>query len=212
MFEAWNDLCATIYERGKDTPARTWWHAERHPAIYRALRIDPADPVAFYATLPFRLARIDARPVLLIAHPCPLTLGPVDEDWLGIETVMAWNPVDGSVSVLGDDAPQIVGDASTGAIYGEAFAFARAWVEARAAFATLRRDALGKDWHVKPTESGQAPGALIVGDIDKIRWRMHDLPREIEAVGIDPARLNRAILRAANLPRARAANTMRIAA
>ena len=203
--EAWNALCATVHARGKDSPAKTWWHAEAgHAAIYRALRIDPAEFGAFYAGLPFRLARIDGKPLVLAAHPCPLTLGPIDEDWLGIEAVTAWNPVDGSVSILGDDGAQIIGDLTDAApdLYANAFAFFRAWVETRAAFAMTRTQFAGKDWAVTPTEYGEAPGALIVGDPDKVRWPTATMPRHLVCHGIDAIRINKAILRSANLPRA----------
>lgn len=202
-FTEWNDLCARIHAREKDTPAKTWWNAPAgHRAIYRALQIDPAEFGAFYATLPFRLARIEDKPVVLVAHPCPLTLDPVDEDWLGIEAVLAWNPVDGAVSVLGDPTPQIIGSTAHGALYGSAFAFFRHWVETRAAFAMHRQLTAGKDWSSPPQEFGTAPGALVVGDPEKVRWVPHALPRDLTVIGLDAMKINRALLRAANLPRA----------
>lgn len=200
----WNELCAAVHARSKDSPAKTWWHAERHPAIYRALKIDPAEFGAIYACLPFRLARIEGRAIVLAAHPCPLTLGPVDPDWLGIETVLIWDVAAKTVSVMGDDVPQIAGHltAETPTLYGTPFGFFRAWVEARAAFAMARSQSAGKDWAVTPTERGTAPGALIVGDIDKVRWVPGAMPRDLGVVDLDPTRINRAILRAARLPRA----------
>lgn len=206
--EAWNELCALVHARQKETPGKTWWEAQAlHPAIYRALKVDPNDFGAVYAVLPFRLARIEGKPVVLVAYPAPLTLGPVDEDWLAIEQVVVWNPADGSTYVLGDQVPQLVGDLQTPTIYGNAFQFFRAWVEARAAFAMLRRQTAGKNWAVVPTETGDAPGALVIGDADKIRWVPHTMPREISCIGIDPVKINKAILRCANLPRATAAQS-----
>lgn len=199
----WNDLCARVHAREKDGPGKTWWNAQpAHPAIYRALQVDPCEFGAFYAILPFRLARIEGEPRILAAHPCPLTLGPIDEDWLEIEAVIAWNPVDNTATVLRDDAPQLFGDLDEAVLFGDPFAFFRSWVEARAAFAMHRNHTAGKEWASPPTEFGTAPGALIVGDADKIRWAPSSMPRDLAVVGIDPIKINRAILRAANLPRA----------
>lgn len=205
MLDAWNDLCAVVHARTKDIPGKVWWNATAgHPAIFRVMRVDPAEFGAFFACLPFRLARIDGEAVVLAAHPCPLTLGPVSDDWLDIETVLAWNPKSGAVRVLGDDAPQIAGRLTdeTPTLYGDAFSFFRAWLEARAAFAMLRSQTASKEWAAKPTEFGTAPGALIVGDPDKVRWVPYALPRDIQCVGIDATKINRAIMRAARLPRA----------
>lgn len=201
--QEWNDLCARVHAREKDGPGKTWWNAQAgHPAIYRALKVDPNEFGAFYAILPFRLARIEGQPRILAAHPCPLTLGPIDEDWLSIEAVISWNPVDNTATVLRDKTPQLVGDLNEPVLFGDPFAFFRSWVEARAAFAMHRSHTAGKEWASPPTEYGTAPGALIVGDADKIRWAPSAMPRDLAVVGIDPIKINRAILRAANLPRA----------
>lgn len=204
--EEWNALCALVHAREKASPGKLWWDAEfGHRAIYRALRVDPDEFGAFYAILPFRLTRIDGKPLIVVAHPCPLTLGPVTEDWLDIESVIVWNPVDNSATVMGDDVPQLVGDVEQSTLFGDPFAFFRSWVEARAAFAMLRSQSAGKEWSVSPTEFGTAPGALIVGDPDKVRWVPHAMPRDLTCVGVEPQKINRAILRSARLPRAVAA-------
>lgn len=209
--EAWNDLCAAVYARSKDTPARTWWEAEAmHPALFRALRIDRAEFAAPYAAHPFRLARIEGKAVVLAAHPAPRILGPVDDDWLGIETVIVWNPVDDTATVPGDPVPQLVGALSDDApaLHASPFAFFRAWLEQRAAFAMLRSTMVGKDWAVRPTERTHAPGALMIGTPEQIRWNPSALPQHIECHGTDAKRVNSAIFRAAKLPRV----TMRAAA
>lgn len=208
---AWNELCATVYARSKDSPGKTWWDAQAmHPALFRALRIDPAEFGAVYAVHPFRLARVDGKPVVLAAHPAPRILGPVDDDWLGIETVIAWNPVDDSAAVLGDTVPQLVGALTdeAPALFASPFAFFRAWLEERAAFAMLRSQLVGKDWAARPTERGHAPGALMIGTPEQIRWNPASLPQHIECHGTDAKRVNSAIFRAARLPRV----TMRAAA
>lgn len=210
--EGWNALVALVHARAKDCPALTWWNAEAlHPATFRALRIDPAEFGAVYAAHPFRLARIDGKPLILAAHPAPLVLGPVDDDHLAIEAVIAWNPVDNFAFVLGDETPQLVGAITDEAptLFASPFAFFRAWIEARAAFAMLRSQLVGKDWMARPTEQGTAPGALMAGPVEAIRWNPASLPRDLTCVGADPAHINRAILRAARLPRV--TNSMRAA-
>ena len=76
------------------TPGRTWFHA-RHDAkaVCRALRINPDDDGAIYATTPFRIARVNDKVVVLAAHPAPRNFTPIDEDWLDIATVIAWTLV-----------------------------------------------------------------------------------------------------------------------
>src|SRR6187431_683648 len=66
--EAANVVSATLYAREKDTPGKTWWHAEAmHPAIFRALRMSKDDDGSIFAAVPFRLARIDGRARILVA-------------------------------------------------------------------------------------------------------------------------------------------------
>ena len=203
--EAWNDLCATVNAREKDSAGKTWWNADAsHPAVYRALKVDPNEFGAFYAVLPFRLVRIEGKPLIIAAHPAPLTLGPVTEDWLDIEAVIAWNPVDNTATILTDTQPQVVGPVNdiTPTLFGNPFQFFRKWVEQRAAFAMARSQSASKEWATPPREFGTAPGGLIVGDPDKIRWAPSVLPRDLLCIGVDAQKINRAILRSANLPRA----------
>lgn len=210
-----NAISEYWYALGKDCPGKTWWEAEgMHPALFRALRIDRNDAGAIYAMHPFRLAKVDERHVILAAWPCPFIFGVPDENWFGIETVLAWDPVKNRATVLGDEQPQIVGAFASpdkGTLFAQPFAFFRAWVEQRAAFATAYQAARAAHFTTPPAER-DAPGKLLVGDAGKVRWRGHDLPETLTCVGIDPAQINRAILRQANLPRAVAGQSMARAA
>jgi hypothetical protein len=202
----WRDL-------DRDSPAKVWNALPfNHPAIARALKIDKSDPTATFALLPFRYHRADTGHRILAAWPTPRTLGPSDDDWLGIDVVLSWCPVTNAVEVLGDSVPQLVGafrDDAT-ALFSDPLAFFHAWMRRRAAFLVQWQQAARTAWQSKPLEPDLAPGCLMVGAADAIRWRAHDLPATLECVGVDPARVNRAILKAAQLPRA--VNAMRAAA
>ncbi len=189
----------------------TWQNADPlHPAIYRALRIDPADPASFYAAYPFRLAKIDGAHVILAALRCP-PVGEVAEP----ETLISWHPPSGTFAIVGDVNPQLIEPDhpdDEAHIYGDFFAFARAWVERRAAWFQRHLDQMADKWahpNVEPSD-GNLPGYLVVGDITKVRMP-RDLPPVLTAHGIKPKALNAAIFRSANLPRVNE-NTMRIAA
>ena len=208
-----NALSARLYALNKDCPGKTWWDADpMHPAICRALRIDPQEEGAVFAKAPFRLAKIDDRHVILAAYPAPRLLGPVDGEWLNIEAVVAWDPRTDEASVLGDLEPQLIGATAEGTIFGSARAFFTAWLHARAAFFVRWIASRKGDWAHGAIEHDLAPGALAVGPIDAIQWNPSALPAELRAVAIDPAKLNRALLKAARIPRAYAANPMKAVA
>lgn len=203
--ETVNELSAWLYSISKDCPGKVWWDAEpTHPAVYRALRIDKDEWPAVYACAPFRLARVDDTPVILAAHPAPRTLGDPDLDWLGIEAVLCWNPATGEFCVIGEDTPVLFGrvDAQSSVIFAEPRTFLQQWAAKRAAFAAQRREARDKKWHIAPTEIDEAPGCLLVGDPNRIRWPIHEMPSDIACVGIDPKAVNRAIIKSARLPKA----------
>jgi hypothetical protein len=198
-----NAVSAYWHALGKDSPGKVWWDAEYcHPAIYRALKVDRSDPVASYACAPFRLGKIDEKHVILCAWP-PLPNLSECRDWLSIDQVIVWHPKENTASILGDINPQVVGafpDTDTGTIFASPFAFFRALIEERASFATAYQASKKAHWQTAPSEKF-TPGVLMVGDPDKIRWRLSDLPPVIECVGIDPAKVNKAIFKSARLPR-----------
>lgn len=199
--------CAIQYDRAlqRDCLAKTWFMAEpTHPAIYRALKIDPTDPAAWYAAAPFRLAKIDGAHVILTAWPVPKMLSDYPQDWLDIETVMVWDPVHNRVTIPEDISPQLVGawpSAGTAILFGTPFSFFRAIAEERAALFTQVVRARKAHWLSDPSET-IAPGMLVVGDLKRIRLPVSTMPRDLECVGIDPREVNAAIQRSAALPRA----------
>lgn len=210
-----NALSAYNHALRKDTPAKRWWNLDAtHAATARALRINPQDDGAAYALIPFRLARTPEGPRILVAHPCPRFFAPQDPDWLGIETVLSWEPNSNTVQVEGDPSPRLVGawrdDATT--LFNDPRAFFQAWAQRRAQFAIQREVYSGKSWHTAPAECDLAPGQLIVGDASKVRWNPAAMPEHVECVGIDPRVVNKAVLRAAHLPRLTAGQPLRAVA
>lgn len=205
-----NSLSIWLYALNKDTPAKTWWNATAmHPGIFRALHIAKDEPGAIFAAMPFRLARIDETPVILSAHPCPPFFDERGDDWLGIEHVIAWNPVTDTAHVLGDPGPQIIGRAPASGevtVFASPYAFFRAYAEARAQWLTGWQ-AIESDWHRRPEEPDLTPGFLLIGNADKVRWPISELPEHFTTQGIDPQTANRAMLRQVRIPRASAKQT-----
>lgn len=207
MDDTFNDLSAKVYARGKDTPGRRWWHLDTwHPAIGRALRISREGPEAFYACMPFRLTRApDRTPLISIAYPTPHIFTDV-EDWLGIETVLHWNPVTNTVEIDGDTGAQLVGKfspaADRGTIYADPRAFFQDWCRQRAQFYVQRQASIHNHWTAPLVERDDVPGVLVVGGVDKIRWPVHQMPEVLNCVGIDPTKINRALMKSARIPRA----------
>jgi hypothetical protein len=187
-----------------NTPAKEWWHcAATHPAIARALKIDRAQTGGVYALAPFRIYHDGEKHLILAAYPCPRILGPIDMDWLGIEAVLAWNPVDDTATILGDHTPGLFGSDGEGmndfTLYASPRAFLTDWAINRA-HAYVRLTELRKNAWADAEDSDTPPGALAIGDLDKIR--LTDLPRDFAAQGFDIANLNKAILKQARPPRA----------
>lgn len=205
--DAFNDLFATLHAREKDSPAKVWWHAESmHPAIFKALKMDRAEDGAIYAAAAFRLYRTEDSAAILCAFPAPRILENGDPDWLGIETVLAWNPRTDTAYVLGDPVPQVIGRVPTDEplhIHASPFAYLRALAEARARWFVMRRVVQG-DWHAV-TEPDLTPGLLLIGDPAKVSWPIHAMSGDITVHDIDARAFNNALIRQARIPRAVAA-------
>jgi hypothetical protein len=201
--EANNIVSAHFHALERDTPAKTWWNADaNHPAIARALRIDRQALGAPYALIPFRLWNDGERHVILAAHPTPRCLGPVDLDWLGIESVIAWDPRKDTATLLpADDA--LVGNfgaTDAGTLFASPRDFFTEWMRARAAFFVRWCESRRGEWAHGAIEFDLAPGKLIVGDVEKTT--LSGLPETLHCRGIAPQQVNRAIIKRANLPRA----------
>jgi hypothetical protein len=199
-----NSVSAWLHALGKESPAKAWWEAPGwHPAIGRALRIDRREAGAVYALAPFRLLRLEDRHVIAAAWPAPRMLDDPDFDWLGIESVIAWDPVGRTTEVLGDPAPQIVGTfTNEPALFGDTHAFFVAWARRRAVFFQRWLDSRTGKWAHTAPERDEVPGCLAVGALEKIRWSPASLPETLNVVGLDAGKLNKVLLKAARVPRA----------
>lgn len=208
--DALNDFYATIYAREKDTPGKAFWHAEAmHPAIFRALHMDRNETGAVYAAAAFRLARTLDGARILCAFPAPRILEDGDDDWLGIEVVLIWNPVDDTAQVMGDPVAQVVGSVPYDEalhVHASPYAYLRALAEARAQWFALRCAVKGQWRHA--SEPDLTPGLLLIGnDPAKVRWPLHEMPENITVHGLEARAFNNALLRQARIPRAVAAPT-----
>lgn len=199
-----NHVSKYAFALKSNTPAKEWWHcAATHPAIARALKIDRSQMGGVYALAPFRVFHDGEKHVILAAYPCPRILGPIDMDWLGIEAVIAWNPLDDTATILGDHTPGLFGSDGEGTdpftLYASPRAFLTDWAINRAQ-AFVRITTLRKNKWADAEDKDAPPGALAVGPIDKIN--LTQLPREFAAQGFDAVELNRTIIKQARLPRA----------
>ena len=203
-FDWQNALSSILYSRKKDTPAKTWWECDPwHPAVGRALKIDRQQEGGVFALAPFRLWHDGERHLILAAHPAPRILGPIDDDWLNIANVVAWDPQTDKAEIVGDINPALVGrfaDREEGVIFASPRDFFTAWAVERAQFFSRWVQTRKGTWAHPAPERDLAPGKLAVGQIDKITWT--GLPATVHARGINPQTLNKMILRQANLPRA----------
>lgn len=201
--DGWNNLAAYWRDISRETPAKKWWNLPfDHPLIGRALRLDRTQPGATYALAPFRYLKSGDRHLILAAYPCPHIFAPIDYDWLGIETVLAWEPATDKVKVLTDNRPQLFGRLSEedNTVFADPRAFFTAWMRARAWYASARQQAAYSRWNAIPPEIDLLPGALMIGDPEAIHWPTTTMPRHLQCVGIEPKRVNRAILKSARLP------------
>jgi hypothetical protein len=129
-----------------------------------------------------------------------------DSDWLAIDTVLSWNPVDDSAEVLEETAAlagAIPPDAATLDIYSSPFAFLRAFAEARAQF-FVNWTWISGDWRRRPVEPDLSPGLLLIGEPADVRWPLSRMPETIRCQGVDARALNRAMLKQARVPHATA--------
>jgi hypothetical protein len=212
--EAYQILRASL---DRDTPGRAWdlaFNVADRRTICRALKIDPAEQGAFYATFPFRIVRDGDKAWIAGAIGCQRALDPNSvRDWrhTDVSDVILWNPRTGHVQLAGDPSATLIepADYANGRynIYGDGFAFFRAWADKRAEIGAGIISAKASNSHiipVEPVDSGM-PGALVIGDLDQVRWRDLNATVLVAGPGIDPQKLNRAIFRSARLPRVEAA-------
>lgn len=199
-----NAISAWLHALGKDSPAKAWWDAPAwHPAVGRALRIDRSETGAVYALAPFRLIQVEQRHFIAAAWPAPRLLDDPEFDWLGIEHVILWDPVNLTTTLLGDDMPLTVGSfANEATLYGDTHSFFVAWAQRRAVHFQRWLDTRNGHWTHAAPERDEVPGMLTIGPVDRIRWSPAGMPETLHTVGLDARHLNKVLLKAARVPRA----------
>jgi hypothetical protein len=204
--DAVNAVAAYEFAMSKDCPAKAWWNCRpTHPAVYNCLNISADAEGAVYACAPFRACRTERGSRIIAAYPAPRIFDQPDTDWLCIHAVIAWNPVDDTAEVLGDPAPQIVGHLSdeTNVIFASPRAFLQHWARRRGQYLARRQKAKQGAWNKPPAEQDEVPGVLMIGAPADIRWRPSEMPSDIQCAGVSPAVINKELLKAAKVPRAR---------
>ena len=203
-----------------DTPGMAWRRADARrgrASILRALRVDAADPASFYATFPLRILNTaEDECWIAAAAGCPRLFGatcdPCPE--LDISDVILWNPSTGALRLLGEAAcsstiilPYLVGAGLERRVivYADPAAFFRAWADRRAEVWGRRRAVVDRKWTHGVTEhfDGGLPGALIIGDLGKVRLPLDTSVLEA-GPGVDARRLSQQVYRRADLPRVQA--------
>lgn len=204
--DAINAVASYQFAASRDCPAKAWWGCRpTHPAVYESLGIAATAEGAVYACAPFRACRTDRGNRIIAAYPAPRLFDHPDNDWLCVRTVIAWNPVDDTAEVLGDPTPQIVGSLSdkTNVIFASPRAFLQQWARRRGQYLAARQQARASSWNKPPVEQDEVPGALMIGAPADIRWRPSEMPSDIQCAGVNPAVINKELLKAAKVPRAR---------
>ncbi len=192
-------------------PEVEWAAADHHAAIFRALQIDPRDPVSLYATLMCRLMRIDGKPVIVVAYPCPRTFVETETfeesfPWMVIKDLIIWDPTSNQARPFETFNPGLKGafpEGDVGKVYGDPKAWLQDWARSRAQWLIHRNAIAAQQWTKPPEEPDHCPGVLMLGDPDKIHWPAFEMPRNIEVIGAPAAQINKAIMRSAQLPRVR---------
>ena len=200
--------------QGGTLAARSWaavpfQHHREH--ILKALKIDKAEPSALYSTAALRVIADEGVTWIGGAVGCPPSLNIAQVmDWQidDISDVILWNPRSNECQVMGEakgqatlTLPYPMPDHLT--VYGDPFSFFRAWAERRAKTFGRHQSRKGRKWAHGAAEplDGGLPGALIVGDQGRITWRDLSAQTISAGPGVDRDELNRAVFRAAKLPR-----------
>lgn len=193
--------------------AETWARAPfsyHRATILKLLRIDPTDRVAHFATAPFRIVQDDGCAWVAGAVGCPAH---IDADAIAtwtprrIRSVILWNPKRDELRVMGEAASQasliLPDDCQTLTVYADGFSFFRAWAERRAEHAVRAVHVAGRAFTARVVEPADSliPGALAIGDFEKLPWRQAEAETILPGPGVDPETLRKAVWRAYSVPR-----------
>lgn len=195
-------------------PAAIWHntpYTHHRKAIFKALRVDPADPASGFACACFRVIADDGVTYIAGAVGCPPHLDLERfKNWTpdDITDVILWSPRTNDLRALGEARSQTVlitpvASENTIMVYADGFAFFRAWLEARAAYAVRKQGLISNAWvHPLPEPSDSfIPGALVIGDIAKVKeWPAIADASLIAGPGVTDDALRQSVWRAAHIP------------
>lgn len=200
--EAWQALKRDL---AADTPARRWDQAGHRRGRDSIKRLLGAENWPAYATVPFRTLDTDHGPRIAAAvgGDRPLTRGRIDvHGFLDITDVLLWEPRSNSIAIADEpDAARLImpsedNRADRLTVYRDPFAFLRDWVARRVEVLALYQ---GGHKHFE-TRDGCLPGALVIGDLERIPWHKMRVPALVTGPGLDRRALSRAVYRAHQLP------------
>jgi hypothetical protein len=195
-----------------DEPSRAWqtasnamWAGDRRPLRWMArhLRVDPADPRAWFALGGF--APMEIAGTWHIAAPVPAP-DPFSSSSFPGDDVVIVDPEANAAALLGDPGPALVAPTpqpDSLFVHTDPLKWLRAWADDRVVFLETRREAFERA-RIIPTFSGQPPAALAIGDLSLVPWPQI-YARTITADFEHHKTIKRAIFKAADLPRVEAA-------
>lgn len=169
------------------------WHAaklkcddEQFRWIGKAVGLDPDQPGAFYALMPFAAVYTDERWWLAATNAPPPTQHPeqIAAYEPGDADVLLYDPVKTEARIWDDVAPTLFRPDRHGetriVIYTNVRTFLNRWARARLTYC-LRAASMADSERLSLREPlhGFMPGALVVGSISRIRW--HGMPRRVVA-------------------------------
>ncbi len=165
-------------------------------SICKAIDIDPAHPLSYWSTHPFRVVERDGVTWIagaVGAPPLKDAMRMIAWTPMAITDVILWNPRTGMLRLADDDGDRLIAPADGGelTVYGDGRAFFRAWADLRADMAHYEHDATPY----------ALPGALLIGNPDNVRWLNLGATVLKPSAGVDPKRIKAALHRQANLPR-----------
>lgn len=214
-----NRISSIWFSLRKDTPATFWYKSCKSPLEYdsvknlvaKALDLDPNDTYTPLATWFMRLGKVDEQLSFVIPYPAPklssLQTGEIYAPWAGIDQVLIWNPKTDFFEIMGDPQAQIFGgfpETDRGTQQNMVFSHPKRFLQEWARNIAIQQEHIrirqNQKWTSIPDELDVCPGALIVGELSKIRWPIHAMPRDLVGVDVDNRAVNQSILKSANFP------------
>lgn len=207
-----DDCLAHLRWLDSDAPSRVWqrasyamWRDDRRPVRWLAkqLRIDPADPRAWFAIHGFVPLRIEDRWHIAASVPAP---DPFDAYSRPSDDVVLVDPEKNAASMLGAVGADLVlptPQPQSIFVHTDPMRWLREWADERVIFFETRRNAIAGG-RVVPRFCGEPPAALAIGDLKEVPWSKL-YATTVRADFEHAAAIKKAIFRAAHIPAVEAA-------